>query len=111
RFSLAHELCHLIVDLNQGQPLATVSEFLGESHLPREQRANSFAVRLLCPEAVLNRLAATGDEVEAAKHVMAEYGLHYAAARLYLKNVAHMDLPPAPPLALMQIANLPKWQS
>ena len=49
RFSLAHELAHLLVDWSQGQPLACISGFLSETALDREQRANGFAARLLCP--------------------------------------------------------------
>src|SRR5262249_23904329 len=48
RFSLAHELCHLLLDWNHVQPLAMISGYLNESRLDVERRANAFAVRFLC---------------------------------------------------------------
>ncbi|MEP7124686.1 MAG: ImmA/IrrE family metallo-endopeptidase [Byssovorax sp.] len=98
RFSLAHELCHLLVDWSTKAPLAQISGYLTESGLEREQRANGFAVRLLCPETVLTRLQRTKtlDAVEMARE-LAKYGLHYSALRLYMHNVARLELPAIPP--------------
>ena len=98
RFSLAHELCHLLIDWNAKAPLAQISGYLTESGLEREQRANGFAVRLLCPETVLTRLQRTKtiDAVAMARE-LAKYGLHYSALRLYMHNVARLELPVLPP--------------
>ena len=94
RFSLAHELCHVLVDQPRREPLATISGFWSEPALEREQRANAFACRLLCPEDVLNEIAAREkDPVRACKRLIGEFGLHYRAARLYLRNSAGMTWP------------------
>lgn len=99
RFSLAHELCHILADAEVGTPLATISGFLTDTQLAREQRANGFAVRLLCPETVVQRLRNYREE-DAARVLIEEYGLSYAAARLYLKNEAQLQLPQAIPQEL-----------
>lgn len=109
RFSLAHELAHLLVDWNQGEALASISGFLHDTSLDREQRANGFAARLLCPESVVQRLTKYRDE-DAARVVIEDYGLHYAAARLYLHNEAQIHLPPEPPQSLERILSpAPAW--
>jgi Zn-dependent peptidase ImmA (M78 family) len=102
RFSLAHELCHVLADAQQGMPVASISGFLSETGLAREQRANGFAVRLLCPETVVQRLSQFREE-DAARVLIKEYGLPYAAARLYLQNEAGARLPPNPPDVLRAI--------
>jgi len=93
RFSLAHELCHLIVDFNRREPLATLSGFLTEGGLKREQRANGFAARLLCPERAVKKLTRDHSPIEAAKLLIERFGLHFEAARLYLKNIANAEVP------------------
>ncbi len=100
RFSLLHELFHLLVDWGAGKDLVELSGFLSETGLAREQRANAFAIRVLCPEAVLKR--ATPSE-------LADYGVHYAALRLYMRNVTGTELPLQPPLAFMALVNDPRW--
>lgn len=95
RFSLAHELCHLLVDFRNREPLAVLSGYLNDLALEREQRANAFAVRFLCPQKVLTKLDAS--HPSSAASVLETYGLHYAAARLYLRNEADIELPLLPP--------------
>ncbi len=90
RVSLAHELCHLIVDWNQREPLATISGYLDDSTFEMEQRANAFAIRLICPESVLSTLDTDDRDGLLAK--LSAYGLPYAAVRLYLRNQANKDL-------------------
>lgn len=102
RFSLAHELYHLLADVQQGTPLASISGFLSENQLAREQRANGFAARLLCPESVVQRLRQVREE-DAARVLIEEYGLSYPAARLYLANEAGTHLPSAVPASLSPI--------
>jgi Zn-dependent peptidase ImmA (M78 family) len=92
RFSLAHELCHVLLDWSRAEPLALLSGYLSESGLEVERRANAFAVRLLCPEMVLAALRDV--EPRAAAERLVEYGLPYAAIRLYLRNEARINLPP-----------------
>ena len=102
RFSLLHELCHFLIDWDGHRPLVDLSVYLPEAALDREQRANAFAVRFLCPEIVLNRAATAATAVDPAELIRAvePYGLHYAALRLYLRKAASVELPPQPPLDL-----------
>lgn len=99
RFSLCHELCHLLADWNRADPLASISGFFTEAGLEREQRANSFAIRFLCPEVVVHRLRQLHAE-DAARVLLRDYGLHYRAARLYLRNEAGLVLPEVAPRSL-----------
>lgn len=99
RFSLAHELCHLFADWTQTEPLASISGYLSETGLDREQRANGFAVRFLCPESVVRGLREIREE-DAVHVLMDEYKLPYRATRLYLRNEANIHLPATGPSAL-----------
>lgn len=98
RFSLAHELCHLLYDWNRQQPIAMMSGYLTDGALDVERRANAFAVRLICPEAVLRKIDAKSSDDEIAD-VLRPYGLPYRAALLYLRNEA-------PDLVSPQISDL-----
>lgn len=111
RFSLAHELCHLLVDTDRTEPLATLSGFLSDAGLDREQRANAFATRLLCPEEVVRALPAVqrSEPVAAARALIEEYGMHYQAARLYLRNAVRLDLPPEAPRGLIGAELSDRW--
>jgi hypothetical protein len=107
RFSLAHELYHLMVDWNHRDPLATLSGWLKDGEqFEREQRANSFAIRFLCPESKLPY----DDAKDAAANLMVKWGLHYQAARLYLKNERDLLLPGEPPLDLKVTGAESSWQ-
>lgn len=108
RFSLAHELCHLLVDVDGRTPLAQLSGYLSESGRAREQRANAFAVYLLCPASALRRVRA--DDTPAEAHArLAKYGLPYAAVRLSLRNSGSLALPPSPPLEVLSRGIEPHW--
>lgn len=107
RFSMAHELCHLLVDWDRRQSLAVLSGYLTDSGLDRERRANAFAVRFLCPPSVIPRLDREAPSVAASK--LSEYGLPYAAVRLYLHNEASIDLPHTPPPELVGVGTETAW--
>lgn len=110
RFSLAHELCHLLVDWNRQQPLATLSGFLDVSQLDQEQRANAFAVRLLCPEKVLSKLDDEHTPEKTARILIEKYGIHFNAARLYIKNVTGRELPyKRPTTEMMSSTTSERW--
>lgn len=111
RFSLAHELCHLLVDWNHTEPLTSVSGFLGEDEhaLVREQRANAFAIRLLCPETVARQLSRYTD-ADAVHELCVRYGVHYGAARLYLRNTTTIRLDPTPPPGLDRLLSADAWR-
>lgn len=99
RFSLAHELCHVLFDRVRSEPLAILSGYLTEVGLERERRANAFAVRLLCPESVLRTLD-PDRPLDSAQQLL-EYGLHYAALRLYLRVEAGIEVPLIVPQGLL----------
>lgn len=95
RFSLAHELCHLLVDWNGQDSLASISGYFDEHRLAQEQRANAFAVRLLCPPRIVQKLDL--EDEKASRRVIEDYGIPYAAWRLYVRNERKHDLPEHPP--------------
>jgi Zn-dependent peptidase ImmA (M78 family)/transcriptional regulator with XRE-family HTH domain len=108
RFSLAHELGHMLVDW-KGQPLAVISGYLSDYGLAVEQRANSFAVRLLCPRSQFDHIAPKLPS-RAALEEIGKFGLSYAAARLYARYTSGKDLPPTPPLD-WSMSNDSRWWS
>ncbi len=110
RFSLAHEICHLFADWDHSEPRATISGYLSDTGLDREQRANGFAVRFLCPETVVYRLKGVRDE-DAIRVLVDEFKLHYRAAQLYLRNEANIHLPENGPTALPdhELESLGTW--
>jgi Zn-dependent peptidase ImmA (M78 family)/transcriptional regulator with XRE-family HTH domain len=111
RFSLAHELCHLFLDWNRLEPVATISGYLNENQLEVEQRANAFAVRLICPQKVIQGLVAkdaTLSDPETAR-VLASYGLPYGAIRLYLRNEGQVELPENPGPAFTILGTEARW--
>jgi Zn-dependent peptidase ImmA (M78 family) len=108
RFSLAHELGHLLMDRSRGKPLAILSGYLTDRDRGAEQRANAFAIRLLCPEAELASLPQDG--VQAAKTLIEEYGAHYSAAQLYLKNERRLSLPEQIPQSLIGKQIDQRWE-
>src|SRR5439155_10894386 len=55
RFTLAHELCHLLFDRGYGARLAIASGPWAPRDI--EQRANAFAAMLLMPPELIGRLA------------------------------------------------------
>jgi len=109
RFSLAHELAHLLLDWNQLEPLATITMMQDGVALEREQRANAFAASLLCPRAVVLRYAKGFEPFEAAAALVRDFGLHYKAACLQLDVVGKVKVPPGG-TAPLDAASLDAWQ-
>jgi Zn-dependent peptidase ImmA (M78 family) len=108
RFSLAHELYHVLADWNRKSPLAVLSGFLTDSSLAIEQRANGFAARLICPESRIRRIKNPAS-YERIRAELSGYGLHYRALQLYLDKEASVRLPPTPPPELVGIGTEPGW--
>jgi Zn-dependent peptidase ImmA (M78 family) len=111
RFSLAHELCHLFLDWNRLEPVATISGYLNDKQLEVEQRANAFAVRLICPQKIIQGLVAkdaTMSNPETAR-ALASYGLPYGAIRLYLRNEGQVELPENPSPAFTVLGTEARW--
>jgi Zn-dependent peptidase ImmA (M78 family) len=111
RVSLAHELCHVFVDWNRQEPLAMISGYVLDSAFEVEQRANAFAIRLLCPESVVSGLARdhAPHDAERALDELSRFGLPYAAIRLYLRNQAGWELPQHPTARDLQRLEYPLW--
>lgn len=85
RATLAHEICHLLVDRNAALPIV---EVLGGA-TPRllEQRANAFAAELLLPQAVIEeRLKPTRSVTDSLQELALEYGASASLAANQLRN-------------------------
>ena len=93
RFTLAHELCHLLFDREQGRPLAVASG----PWAPRaiEQRANAFAAMLLMPTSLVKRTLARLTVAVATKEGVDEVAERLGTGRLavlnHLVNLGFMD--------------------
>jgi Zn-dependent peptidase ImmA (M78 family) len=79
RFSLAHELCHILFDQDRARPLTHSSTPWASPSV--EQRANAFAAMLLMPPNRARRPAASG--LPQLKH-----GIELLAGRLNVSRVA-----------------------
>lgn len=85
RATIAHEICHLLVD--RGSTLPVVEIKGGDLFQPIEQRANAFAAELLLPQAVVKQLATTVKDDEALLRILVEkYGVSRALATNQLTN-------------------------
>ena len=84
RFTLAHELCHLLFDREQGRPLAVASG----PWAPRaiEQRANAFAAMLLMPTSLVKRAVAGLAVAVATQEAVDEVARRLRAGRLAVLN-------------------------
>ncbi len=93
RFTLAHELRHLLFDREQGRPLAVASG----PWAPRaiERRANAFAAMLLMPASLVKRAVAGLTVPVATKEGVDEVARRLRAGRLavlnHLTNLGFVD--------------------
>jgi hypothetical protein len=94
RATLAHEICHLLVDRSASLPLVEVLGGRTARHV--EQRARAFAAELLLPREIAGRdfLRYGGDDERAAKSLRARYGVSSALLGWQLLN-AEVSLAPA----------------
>jgi len=111
RFSLAHELAHLVLDWNRTEPFGALSGFRDDGRLDVEQRANAFAIRLLCPEHELLQLLAAATPEQAIVQLAERWGMHFDAARTYLRNVAHVEVQRDPTQAELGASVRARWAS
>lgn len=94
RMTLAHELCHLLLDK---PPERTLSHVSGIWSVPRlERRANAFAAELLLPRAALMRALERGIGYT---EVMETYGVGLTTATWQVRNRLDRDLPQVEPRA------------
>jgi Zn-dependent peptidase ImmA (M78 family) len=94
RFTLAHELCHLIVDRDEGRDVALAST---EDWAPPdvERRANAFAAMFLMPRAAVQRVVAQANEppetLAGAAFVAQRLQVPVQTAVHHLKNLDYLD--------------------
>lgn len=87
RFTVAHELCHLLFDELAQTALGAVTRYADQDEQVSdavEQRANSFSITLLAPkQAVRNLLLQYGRRSlgEELRHIMTTFGINFKAAR------------------------------
>ena len=93
RFTLAHELCHLLFDRSVGQRLAVASGPWAPPSL--EQRANAFAAMLLMPTETVRTVVAGMDEPIASRQgverVADRMETGFAATLWHLRNLGFVD--------------------
>jgi Zn-dependent peptidase ImmA (M78 family)/transcriptional regulator with XRE-family HTH domain len=88
RFTLAHELCHILFDRRELQSVAAFDRYndfyayADEKH-PSESRANAFAIHLLAPpQDVIDRWQPDRD----VRRLMMAFGVSFQAIRHHLDN-------------------------
>lgn len=93
RFTLAHELCHLLVDRREGRKLAVASGPWAPVEV--EQRANAFAACYLMPPNEVQRAAASLSEPLASasgvRAVAEAFGTSSRATLEHLHNLGWLD--------------------
>ena len=94
RSVLAHELCHLLHDLEPAHTLAMVTRSNAREE-DQEQRANGFAPSFLAPSP---QLAAHRDPLALARHLVDDWWLSADAASWYACNLTDRSQTEAPGL-------------
>lgn len=95
RFTLAHELCHLLIDRDEGRRIAVASG--PWAPLAIEQRANAFAAALLMPEDDIESEAARASNAEsitsrgAVEHLARRYSVGRLVVIDRLFNLGYMN--------------------
>ncbi|MFH1136553.1 MAG: ImmA/IrrE family metallo-endopeptidase [Pseudomonadota bacterium] len=93
RFTLAHEICHILFDRTYGQKLAMASGDWAPRQV--EQRANAFAAMLLMPSARIRKVVAELNipltSEQAVHEVRKHFGTSFKAALGHLKNLGLLD--------------------
>ena len=93
RFTLAHELCHLLFDRSVGQRLAVASGPRAPPSL--EQRANAFAAMLLMPTETVRTVVANMNEPIASRQgvesVADRMEAGFSATLWHLRNLGFVD--------------------
>ncbi len=93
RFTLAHELCHILHDRNYGATLALASGPWAPVEV--EQRANAFAAMLLMPaglvRSVVRGLTAPLESPDGIWEVANAFHMSFTATVEHLCNLGHID--------------------
>lgn len=89
RATLAHELCHLLVDRSSALPLAEV--YGGHTYKDVEARANAFAAELLLPKHAAVKLARNATNADDyLRAAIGRYGVSREVAAWQLRNSGDM---------------------
>ena len=93
RFTLAHELCHLLFDWEAGRGLAIASGPWAPSGI--ERRANAFAAMLLMPtanvHAAVSILNVPLESLDGVSNVASRMGTGFRATSWHLRNLGFID--------------------
>lgn len=93
RFTLAHELCHILFDRSAGRQLALISGPWAPVAL--ERRANAFAAMLLMPTEIVRRilgtLTAREDSAEGIREIASAFSASPSAALEHIANLQRWD--------------------
>ena len=93
RFTLAHELCHLLYDRTHGVRLALASGPWAPADV--EKRANAFAAMFLMPpeliKVAVEELGLDIETVSGLRQLSSELGVSFSAAVEHLYNLGFLD--------------------
>ena len=91
RFTLAHELCHILFDRNRARPLTHTSTAWASPSI--EQRANAFAAMLLMPpmSARLPMVAGLPELKRAVNKMATRMKVSRVALRHHLANIGEIS--------------------
>ena len=85
RFTLAHELCHVLFDRSSARRLSHVSGPWATVRV--EKRANAFAAMFLATPHALNKSLTGGELAGQIKHLSVKFGMGAMALREHMHNL------------------------
>lgn len=85
RFTLAHELCHILFDRSNAKRLSHVSGPWASARV--EKRANAFAAMFLATPHALSKALNNGDSKNQVKHLSEKFGIGTRALREHMHNL------------------------
>lgn len=100
RFTLAHEICHIVFDRYSMNELRRFDRVVGvfeeQNKPPREQRADAFAIHLLCPETPFKQAWEKSQDMEGGdtwrvRDLMEHFGTSFTATKSHLANLDIID--------------------
>lgn len=91
RFSIAHEVGHILFDRPGMGALGMACQVSPERGLDIESRANAFAMRFLLPYGPINKLGHSILQPAVFREVMEKWGVHVSALQLYVEKVLKLS--------------------
>lgn len=111
RFTLAHELCHILHDRDYGSHLAMSSGPWAPAGI--ERRANAFAAMLLMPPEIVNRAlanCAVVDSTESIRELSKFMHTSLPATLEHLVNIGKVDEEKRDGIRSTLLENIGKWE-